>query len=100
MRELRKYNLYNVKDELVFTGTAPECVEFCGGTTSGFHNAIKYNRNCFYCGYRIEVAEEVGDKAATDSCLVATAKRWDEFCKPIREKYGIPVYRPGKEVRR
>ena len=32
-----------------------------------------------------------------DGSMRAAANRWEEFCEPIRKKYGIPVYRPGKE---
>lgn len=97
MRPLNKYALYDVNTgKRVFTGTAQECVDFCEGTISGFATAYKCSRTCTYKGYRIELVKERPEKVEFGVAEKEAAKRWDEFVTPIREYYGIPVYRPGK----
>lgn len=42
------------------------------------------------------VSEVMSGKETWQSSKEA-ADNWDRFTAPIREKYGIPVYRPGKD---
>lgn len=99
MSKHKLYALYSlITDKKVFVGTASECARFCGGSTSGFHNYTS-SRSGTFKGYRVEVVQEAQEKGSFDSEMRAAAKKWDEFCQPIREKYGIPVYKAKSEVR-
>ena len=95
----RVYELYNpVTDEMVFRGTASECIEFCDGSIGGFYGCVG-NGNGPYHGYRVEEIPASNEKDVFGCKEMAkAARKWDEFCEPIRIEFGIPVYRPGKET--
>jgi hypothetical protein len=40
----------------------------------------------------VEVIEPDGEKIVTKD-VNSAAKRWDDFCEPLRKKYGIAVYK-------
>ena len=86
---------------MVFEGTTEECAKFVGLTPEWFkQSAMEFGR----CGRggRYEIEEIYGqpEHSNVSSSELQAIRKWDEFVTPIREKYGIPVYRPGKEGRR
>lgn len=96
---MRKYKVYsNITDEFLFEGTAEECAEFCGLSLSWFKEVANDIGVCCRGRYRVkEVYGEAEEKLPQkNDSMKAAAKAWDEFCEPIRKKFGIPVYRPGK----
>lgn len=103
---MRKYKVYsNITDEFLFEGTAEECAKFCGLSLSWFKEVTNDIGVC--CRGRYRVMEVYGTEDAkqekqvsSDSSMAAAARRWDEFVTPIRERYGIPVYKPEKGVRK
>ena len=98
---MAKPKLYEVYDantgELLTEGTAAYCskVLHVGGDTvrAIARGAIKSTRFEVVC-----VSE--GEEKGADACaaMKAAANAWDAFVEPIRKKYGIPVYQPGKEA--
>lgn len=93
MRQLSKYALYDkVTGDLVFSGSAPECLEFCNGKPSAFCTAAQDPEHKTYRGYRVVQIERSPERTSPDKRLIAAAKRWDSFITPIRERYGVPVY--------
>ena len=100
MRHLNKYALYDMRSgERVFTGTSKECADFCGGSVPGFDSAFAHSRSCSYKGYKIQLVRSAPEKELGEPEQDAAAA-WDAFVTPIREYYGIPVYKPEKGVRR
>lgn len=103
---MRKYKVYsNITDEFLFEGTAEECAAFCGLSVSWFKEVANDIGVCCRGRYRVMEVYGTGDaqqekQVSSDSSMSAAARRWDEFVTPIREYYGIPVYRAGKEVKR
>lgn len=90
----------NITDKVMFEGTSKELSEITGASTSRICEAAKEGRTICRGKYRLEDISEDTEKENFDVGLKSAAQKWDEFCEPIRKKYGIPVYRPGKEVRR
>lgn len=89
MSKLISYTLYDVHDEAVFCGTASECAEYLGCTVKQFSSGFdKYRK---YKKHRIE--RQITER---DAELI---RKWDETVAPLREKYGIPVYK-AKDGRR
>ena len=85
-----RYSLYNMDGQHQFTGTVSECAEYLGCTKKQFTNG--YSRYQKYKQHMIEKEHE-----PTDAEVI---KAWDDFVIPLRKKYGIPVYKPEKGVRR
>lgn len=87
MRRLVRYTLYDVYGEVTFCGTAGECAKYLECTTKqflwGFEKYRKYKK------HRIE-----RDVSETNTEWI---RKWDEFVTPLREKYGIPVYKAPEE---
>ena len=96
-----KLMLFSVLDvetgEVVFTGTARQCREhFCVPDTT-FRLAASEG-NLLRKRYVVDQvnADELDNTETVPNA--SAAKMWDDFCAPIRERYGIPVYRPEVEV--
>lgn len=85
------YRFYTRSGELVCQGTAEECAEQMGVTVSAVRNYVsrlpRPGRK-----YDVEVIQPQGEKELEKKHRDA-AKEWDDFITPIREKYGIPVYK-------
>lgn len=43
-------------------------------------------------------ADETGDQSVSD--LQEAIRRWDEFAEPLRQEFGIPVWRPEANKKR
>ena len=101
MAKPKRYEVYDlVKGNLLVEGTAMRCADALGLTA----DSIRSMANGKYSSRKYDVreikppgAEEKAETTGIDHGLVSAAKQWDAFCEPIRKKYGIPVYRPGKE---
>jgi hypothetical protein len=69
--------------DAAFCGTSAECADYLECTTKqflwGFDRYRKYKK------HRIE--RQITE---TDTDWI---RKWDEFVTPLREKYGIPVYK-------
>ena len=100
MAELKRFKVFDVKTgELLVEGTAKECAEGVGLSESGFRQAAVISDGVGHSKYKIidETPPEDEIRELSYDFKVA-AKKWDEFCEPIRKKYGIPVYKePAKE---
>ena len=100
MAKPKRYEVYDlVKGNLLVAGTAMCCADALGLTA----DAIRSMANGKYSSRKYDVREikppgaEPEKASHTDNNMITAARRWDAFCAPIREKYGIPVCRPGKE---
>ena len=92
---MKEFEVYNGFGDLVVSGTAKQCAEALGITSDVFR---KHGYKGRYKSYRIVDVPEEGEKYKQwDHDKLA--KRWDDFCEPIRKAYGIPVYRPGEGAR-
>lgn len=91
--EVKQYNVYNGFGDLVVSGDAKVCAKALGMTTDYFRKA---SLNEKYKKWNI-VDTTTTDR---DKCIStneqSAIKAWDDFCEPIRKKYGIPVYRGRK----
>lgn len=98
MGQLRRFELRSMlTDELLFEGTAPECEKFCGTDPGKISNAYNNTKSKSYHGMRIVLVEESSEKDISSFRDRRAVEKWDEFVTPIRERYGIPVYKPGKD---
>jgi hypothetical protein len=95
-----KYKVIDPEGKTVFYGLMREIGEHFDTRADNILKAIKKSKNGTYRGFRIVLQEAAPEKVETSFEFVSEAKAWDEFCEPIRQKYGIPVYRPKAEVRR
>jgi hypothetical protein len=89
-------------DELLATGTAVHCAEVVGASKYAIVDIAhgKYKSRRFRI---VEIAPPVEapkpkqkKRSEFDGGMRAAANRWEEFCAPIRRKYGIPVHQPEK----
>ena len=86
--------------QTLFYGSAREIAERFDTRADNILKAIKKSKNGTYRGFRIVLQAAAPEKVETSFEFVSAAKAWDEFVTPIREYYGVPVYRPKAEVRR
>ena len=88
------FRVYTLAGELIVQGNAAECAEALGLKKDGVKGLVERSRNgAKLKRYRIE---EVRFEDNYNTGMVQAAKNWDAFVKPLREKYGIPVYRGEK----
>lgn len=97
-----KLMMFSVSDvytgEVLFTGTAKQCREKFGVADTTFREAANRGsvmRNRYVVD---QVNADEMDNADTIPNGEA-ARKWDEFCAPIRKKYNIPVYKAKPEAR-
>lgn len=78
--------------DVLCAGNAKKCAEFVGAEEKTFRKRVwemmEHGRGT-YRGYCIETDQPTWTKDAI--------KEWNNFTEPLRRKYGIPVYRPGKD---
>jgi hypothetical protein len=96
---IKQYQLINnFTDEILMEGHVKEVADFTGASKS--HIAQSSREGKTICGGRyrvIDISEPENDEDYNPgSGLLIAARHWDEFCEPIRKRYNIPVYRPGK----
>ena len=90
------FRLYDLETgELVAEGTSKACGEAIGAGEDAIRQAWQRTLNGVYKGYLIEGVRQV--RANSDDEAI---KNWNDFVEPLRKKYGIPVYKPKREVRR
>ena len=93
-----QYELYEIiTDQFVFRGTEAECCDFVGTTHGRINDAYKYRKNSTYKRWRIVKVGGNSDYYSVSPSDYEAIERWNEFTRPLRKKYGIPVYRPGKD---
>jgi multidrug resistance efflux pump len=95
----KQYRLVdNATEEILMEGHVKEVADFTGASKS--HIAQSSREGKTICGGQYRVVdisvEENDEKYKPDTGLWVAARHWDEFCEPLRKKYNIPVYRPGK----
>lgn len=90
----------NITDKKIFEGSAKQINEITGASMSRICEAARDGRTICRGRYRIIDISGDREKMTANNDMLSAAKAWDEFVTPIREYYGIPVYRPGKGVRR
>lgn len=84
----------------VFKGNASDCAAFCGVSRDTIYSVTTKARykGRTYKGYKVQVAGGHPEKnVVVRHEMAVAAKKWDEFCEPIRAEFGIPVYRTEKE---
>ena len=88
----RIFRLYDIETgELFMEGSSKELGEALGVGKWAINQAFEKNMYPTYKGYSIEaVCSEV---AKSDAEAIAN---WNAFVEPLREKFGIPVYRPKR----
>lgn len=100
MAALKQYKVFHkITGKLVFEGTAKECAEEFGVTDGTIRHAASEG-HVLIRKYRVVDYSEMKDKNTDNyTGFDAAAKKWDDFCEPIRKKYNIPVYKAKPEVR-
>lgn len=85
-------------DAFVFEGTPKECAEFIGVSHTHLLNYVRDGRKYIGGGkYRIVPVDGVWEKELKrDGSDLRAIQAWDAFIEPIREKYGVPVYKGGE----
>ena len=87
----------SIERKTVLEGTAKDVAKFIGTSVQYVASCAREQRPMRKGRYYIvDVTEAVKLKSAPSPNMLAAARKWDEFVTPIREYYGIPVYRPGK----
>ena len=98
---VKKYRVIdNITDKKIFEGSSKQIHEITGISQSRICEAAREGRPIAGGRYLIIDISEDKEKMNVSGDMLSAAKAWDEFVTPIREYYGIPVYRPGKGVRR
>lgn len=98
MRDVQRFKVFNIWGEVVAKGTAEECAKELGISVGTFRNNFKNQGKFVNSKYEIVLTHEPGEKYQ-NSNTAALIKMWDDFATPIREEFGIPVYKP-KEGKR
>lgn len=100
MNPPKVYEVYDIEtDELVVKGTAKECAEKFGVTVRWWRDELVTHSGKLYKGCRIEIIggnNAVKKSKETEQGLAKAIAAWDAFVTPIRERYGVPVYKGGK----
>lgn len=101
VKAVKHYKVYEISTgELLVSGGAEECAAFIGISKSWFREAAKEGLNLGQGKYQVEVTNKERPKRKDESKLTKEAiQKWDDFVTPIRERYGIPVYKAKPEVR-
>ncbi len=99
MAELKRFKVYHkTTGDLLFEGTAKECAVHFNACESSIRSAALEGCS-LKCKYKVVDASELTGKDVDNYPGFANAaKKWDEFCEPIRKKYNIPVYKAKPEV--
>lgn len=96
MSSQRRCRLYLTStDTFVFEGSPRECAEFIGVSHTHLLNYVRDGRK-YICGgkYRIVTVDGWWEKELKlDGGDIRAIQAWDDFVIPLREKYGVPVYR-------
>lgn len=87
------YRFFTQAGELVCQGTAKECADRLGVTVTTIRERAS-KPNTKNKKYLVEVIGK-GEKQSNKK-LRTLAKQWDEFITPIREEFGVPVYKGAK----
>lgn len=95
MSGVKIYRVYNQSGKYVVEGTDEECAKKLGITAKSFQRAAREFKRGGYKKYYIwdvsDEPENVDQKSERE-----LIEAWDNFVTPIREKYGIPVYKREK----
>jgi hypothetical protein len=85
------YRIYDEDRNLVCEGSSRQCSAIIGipASTIRHWGLVHQNEDA---PYWVEVIEPDGEKIVTKD-VNSAAKRWDDFCEPLRKKYGIAVYK-------
>ena len=89
-RKVNRYRVFSEDGRILFQGTAVDCCEYLKICKSVFYDKAESGKKENYRGkYRIilvDAQEIINDHERL-------CKQWDDLVTPIREKYGVPVYR-------
>lgn len=98
---IKQYRLVdNISNELVMVGSGRDIAAFTGASKSHISESARERKTICAGRYRVvDIAstDENNEDYKPDTGLSIAARRWDEFCEPLRKQYGVPVYRPGKD---
>ena len=97
-KKLRTFRVYDADFNLLAEGEARHCAETLGMNTRQIYRGSERYERCgaLFLGYYIESAGGPSEETEIDSTMQEAIKQWDDFVEPIRRKYGIKVYKPGK----
>lgn len=93
-KRFQRFKVVSLRGHLLAEGNERECAEMLGVNYNTFHNWMYLPDSAPFKIVPIPV--EAVDKTFTPE-MIAAAAEWDRFITPIREAYGVPVYRPKKE---
>ena len=94
-QRFQQYQVFGLNGLLLAEGNDRECAEQLGMNYNTFHTWLyKPDR---VIPYRIVALPFAAVEKVPTPELAEAARKWDEFVTPIREAFGIPVYRPKKE---
>ena len=74
-------------EEILLEGSSGECAKFLGVSIKGFYSAVQKSAEGTYSKALVEVSPQLTERDYD------AIRKWDEFTEPLREKYGVPVYR-------
>lgn len=92
------YKVYNLFGEQIAQGTTKECAAQLGMKETGFRAAVDRMRAGICRSMVIEEFEYMPDSEII--LMQDAAAKWDAFITPIREQYGVPVYKAKGEAGR
>lgn len=99
-----KHVRLEVRDNMgkfVVAGTIKECADAIGVAEGSLWHAIEKGRNRNYKQYQLKdiTVYEKDEGWMQKSENIKAARQWDEFITPVRERFGVPVYK-AKEGKR
>ena len=97
MNEVKIWRVYNpLNGKFIVEGTDIECAKKLGIAVRSFNDAARrYKEGRYHKYYIYDVSDEpenVDQKSERE-----LIKAWDDFVTPIRERFGVPVYKGGRK---
>ena len=85
----------NQTGKVVFTGDGKACGDWLGKSSDCVRAAARRGINISGKQYRVRCLNDNRDLISEAEAI----KQWDDFVTPIRQRFGIPVYKAKPEVR-
>ena len=93
-RKVNRDRVFSEDGRILLQGTATDCCEYLKICKSAFYEKVE---NCQKENYRGKYRVILVDEQEIINERERLCKQWDDLVTPIREKYGVPVYRKEKK---
>lgn len=92
------FEVYNTFGDLIAKGNSSECAKALGISDVTF---LHYANELYASTSRFKIVKTFQPEVtlAKTRETAAQIKKWDDWATPLRDYFGIPVYRPGKDGR-